>query len=151
MKINNRNYDYLDFETIKENWNLYVLEDETIIKFKIVLLKIIPTVAPVQVQVQIPGQGQVQAQSIAFNTANLMTILSTKEAKGTPSSPDTEMKIEKKDIPFKILTEEWNEYKLEDGKILKMKPTIVQIAKAAHYDQHGEPNYLVQSQPLIKL
>jgi hypothetical protein len=143
MKINNRNYDYLDFETIKENWNLYVLEDETIIKFKIVLLKIIPTVAPVQVQVQ--------AQSIAFNTANLMTILSTKEAKGTPSSPDTEMKIEKKDIPFKILTEEWNEYKLEDGKILKMKPTIVQIAKAAHYDQHGEPNYLVQSQPLIKL
>jgi hypothetical protein len=149
MKINNRDYDYIDFETIKENWNLYDLEDGTIIKFKIVLLKIIPTVAPVQVQ--IPGQGQVNAQSIAFNTANLMTILSTKEAKGTPSSPATEMKIEKKDVPFKILTEEWNEYKLEDGKILKMKPTIVQINKATHYDQYGEPNYLVQSQPLIKV
>jgi len=149
MKINNRNYDYIDFETIKENWNLYDVEDGTIIKFKIVLLKIIPTVAPVQVQ--IPGQGQVNAQSIAFNTANLMTIISTKEAKGTPSSPDTEMKIERKDISFKILTEEWNEYKLEDGKILKMKPTIVQIDKTIHYDQYGEPNYLVKSQPLIKM
>jgi hypothetical protein len=149
MKINNRDYDYIDFETIKENWNFYEVEDGIIIKFKVVLLKIIPTVAPVQVQ--IPGQGQVHPQTLAFNTANLMTILSTKEAKGTPSSLYNEIKIEKKDIPFKILTEEWNEYKLEDGKILRMKPTIVQISKAAHYDQHGDPNYLVQSQPLIKV
>jgi len=141
MKINNRDYDYLDFETIKENWNLYVLEDETIIKFKIVLLKIMPTL----------DQGQGQRQGFAFNTANLLTILSTKEARGIPSLPNTVMKIEKKDIPFKILTEEWNEYKLEDGKVLKLKPTIVQIARAANYDQYGEPNYLVQSQPLVKL
>jgi hypothetical protein len=143
MKIYNRDYDYIDFEAIKESWNLYDLEDGTIIKFKIVLLKIIPTV----------GDND-HGKGYAFNTANLVTVLATKELRGVPSasaSPGAALKIEKKDIQFKVLTEEWNEYKLEDGKELKLKPTIVQIDRAAHYDQYGEPSYFVRSQPLIKL
>jgi len=140
MKLYDRDYDYIDFETIKENWCFYGLEDETIIKFKIVLLKIVST--PVD---------PVKGKGMAFNTANLVTIFSSKEAKGNPSLKGNAIKIEKKDITFKVLNDEWNEYKLEDGKILKLKPTIVQIDKTAGYDEFGEPRYLVRSQPLVKL
>ncbi len=136
MQINQRNYDYIDFDIIKENWCLYELEDGTIIKLKTILMKIIPT-----------GNNK----NIAFNTANVVTVFSTKEGKGKPTLPNTVRQIEKKDLPFKVVADEWNEYKLEDGRILKIKPSIVEISKGTTYDQYGEPSYLVQSQPMIKI
>lgn len=137
MKINQRNYDYIDFNVIKENWCLYELEDETIVKFKFILMKIIP----------IDSKGN----DLAFNTATVLAVLTQKGQRGNPSLPDAVLNIEKKDLPFKVLSEEWNEYKLEDGRILKMKPSIVEISKGSTYDQYGEPSYLVQSQPIIKI
>jgi hypothetical protein len=138
MKIYDHEYDYIDFETIKDNWSLYALEDGTIIKFKIALLKILPPLDQ-------------KTRGMAFNTANLMVVLSKKEAKGAPSLPGDELIVEKKDLPFRILTEEWNEYKLETGEILKIKPTIIEISRAKNYDPYGEPNYIISSQPLVKL
>jgi len=136
MKINQRDYDYINFDIIKENWCSYELEDKTIIKVKIILAKIISID---------------HNKEISCNTTVVVSAFTTKEGKGNPSLPNVMPEIDKKDLPFKILEEEWNEYKMEDGRILKIKPSIIEISKGTTYDQYGEPSYLVQSQTLIKI
>ncbi len=138
MNTIEQDYNYISFDVIKELWNIYTFEDGNAMKFKVVLLKIVPS----------PNVNE-----FAINTSNLMAVFAQQKTRGTPAlpSPVPEIKIEKKDMPFNIKYEDWNEYKIEDGRILKLKPTIVEIIKTANYDQYGEPIYLVNCQILMKI
>lgn len=137
MKIKDRNYDYIDFEVISEAWNLYALEDGVIVKFKLALIKVMPVT---------------QGKGYTVNSANVVGVLVPKELKKTPSPPIVgKHEIEKKDVNYEILEEKWNEYKLEDRTILKIKPAILGIDKTKSYDSNGEPIYIVHSQPLVKI
>ena len=53
-------------------------------------------------------------------------------------------------IRFKSVREEWNEYNLEDGTTLKMKSVASDILRVIdHYDQEGNPVYIVKSTNLV--
>lgn len=141
MKINDINFDgYVDFETIKEPWNIYSLEDESILRIRVLLLKVIQT------------SKTEDKKDYAVNTKTVMATYVQKELKGIPSIPNQKNKveIEKKDIPFKVIAEDWNEYKLEDGTILKLKPVIARIDKLTLFDPYGDPLFGVASQILVK-
>ena len=133
-------YDYVDFKVKKEDWNAYKLEDGVSLKFKVVLIKVIK-----------PKEER-QGVPLAFATTNVLAVFSPKELRGTPSGPtEGDYEIEKYDVSFETLREDWNEYELEDGRILKIKPAISIINKTKHFDRAGEPIYLVESNLLTKV
>jgi len=139
MKVQHLDFeDYLDFEVINEPWSLYALEDDSVIKLKLVLVKVLPGF-------------ETGKRNYAINTTSVVGILTPKTLKKAPTIPsEGRYKVEKEDIPFKPIEEKWGEYKLEDGHILKIKPAVTSIDKTKDYDPHGEPIYIVKSQVLIK-
>ena len=135
----NLDFDYVDFETVGEPWNLYKLENGSLIKFKLVLVKVIPN--------------KNDPKNYSLNTANVVGVESPRELRGAPTLPPTEgtySDFEKKDLNFEVIKESWNEYKLKDGNTLKIKPAITVINKTKSFDSHGEPIYVVHSQVLVK-
>lgn len=41
----------------------------------------------------------------------------------------------------KTIKEDWNEYELEDGTILKMKNVVIRVVRTEKYDQNDDPIY----------
>ncbi len=50
------------------------------------------------------------------------------------------------DVNFKVKKEEWNEYELEDGTILKFKSVVTKIVRTEEYNEQDEPIYSINSQ-----
>lgn len=130
---------------IKEDWSSYKLEDDTILKLKRVLIKVI---------------GAKETDKIGkpvhhVQTYNVMGILVPDNLMGTPTKREYTLKelfdsIVADDMKFEIIKESWDEYRLKDGSTLEIKPTLVKVSRTDKFDERGEPIYLVNSEPLIK-
>jgi len=135
-------FDYAEFQIIKEPWNLYRLEDGALLKLKLVLIKVVR-------EKQTDDKGN---PILSFNHQNIVGVLSPPELRGQPSPEGKQPQIKQKDINFKPeKDEEWNEYQLEDGTVLKGKNVIVMVNKTDKFDSHGEPIYTVETQTIFKI
>ena len=135
----NLDFDYVDFKTIGEPWNFYKLENGSLIKFKLILVKVMPI--------------KNDPKNYSLNTANVVGVQSPRELRGAPTPPPPNGSYgdsEKKDLDYEVIKESWNEYKLKDGNTLKIKPAITAIDKTKNFDSNGEPIYVVHSQVLVK-
>jgi len=135
------NRERINFEVKKEIWNEYKLDDGTIMKIKCVLVKIF----------KIKGKEEVYN----INSNDVIGIIAPDNLLGEPSEIKYSQKelvesIVEDDIDFKTIKEDWNEYMLSDGKLLKLKSVPTKIAKTNKFDSLGEPIYLVQTQPMAK-
>ena len=60
--------------------------------------------------------------------------------------------IEAMDVDFETVKEDWNEYKLEDGTILKFKTIVSSIVRTEEYDpMTGDPVYQVRSTNVLRV
>ncbi|MFZ2071456.1 MAG: hypothetical protein WAV32_07680 [Halobacteriota archaeon] len=60
--------------------------------------------------------------------------------------------IEAMDVDFETIKEDWNEYKLEDGTILKFKTIVSSIIRTEDYDpMTGDPVYHVRSTNVLRV
>ena len=60
--------------------------------------------------------------------------------------------IEAMDVDFETMKEDWNEYKLEDGTILKFKTIVSSIVRTEEYDpMTGDPVYHVRSTNVLRV
>jgi hypothetical protein len=125
------NRNYLDFEVKKEVWNKYLLKDGVTLTLKIVLINVTSE-----------GNGALNTPQLGFQLNNVIGVRLPKEWKELPK--DEDVQIEK-------ATEDWNEYKLSNGFLLKFKPTVSQIIRTGTVDPMGTPVYAVQAQPMSKL
>ena len=57
--------------------------------------------------------------------------------------------VDGEEVEFEPLAERWNEYRLSDGHLLKMKMAITKIFRLDKYNDVGEPIYLVSSNTLL--
>jgi hypothetical protein len=122
----------IDFDVIKEVWNFYKIDDGTILKIKMVLLRVIQDPDP-------------------LGNLKTGTLINTIIAPIPPKELRNKQKLEPKfDMGFSTMKEDWNEYDINDGTILKIKPTIAQIDRTDKLDPRGEPLYVVNMQPFIK-
>lgn len=49
-------------------------------------------------------------------------------------------------IPYRTTAEHWNEYLLDDGTIVRLKPVVTEVLRVeGQYDQSGNPAYIIQS------
>lgn len=122
---------YLDFEVKKEVWNKYLLKDGVTLTLKVVLIN-----------VTLEGAGPLNTPQLGFQMNNVIGVRLPKEWKELPK--DEDVQIEKP-------TEDWNEYKLSNGYLLKFKPLVSQVIRTGTIDAMGNPIYAVQAQPMSKL
>ncbi len=57
--------------------------------------------------------------------------------------------VEGEEMNFTILKEDWNEYKLDDGTIIKFKSVVSKIVRTNEYNKEGEPIYYVRSSSVV--
>jgi len=133
------------FEVIREPWNIYELPDGTLLKVKHVLKRVFKRRDP---EGKISWETDVQA---------IITLSHVPEkSKGPPSTTGYSheqllSQIVERDITYKTLSEEWNEYILEDGTKLRMKFTVARISKTDKFDRRGEPIYIVEHAMLPRI
>ena len=132
----------INFDVLKEDWNVYKLDDETTLRIKIVLVKIS--------RVTEPGRGI----GYNFNTHNHVAAFTPSDKKGTPSTkPYRPKELQESvvdDIDFKTEKEDWNSYQLEDDTRINIKLILTRVAKTDKFDPMGSPIYLTQTQTVIK-
>lgn len=136
-------FDFVDAKPVKENWSIYKLPDNTIVKIRYIVVK--------ARRGPIDDFGQ---PSYGLNMKSVIGILPPKHLLDKPSPPYDKKtlveSIEAEDIEFEKIKEPWNEYKLEDGTVMKIKAVLTIISKTTKYDENGEPVYLMNFQPVVK-
>lgn len=134
----------IDFDVVKEPWNKYELNDGTIIKTRIVLKKLVKEMLDKK-----QGKFGIDAQPVTV-------VLTSSEQNGPPDPkphPPEELRqsIEKDDLRYTTLAEEWNEYIVDDGSRVRIKSTVMQISKTTKFDRNGDPIYLVDTNNLVEV
>ena len=129
----------LDFDVLSESWNKYRLEDGSILKIKNPAVKVFKTT-------KVDSLG-----NSVYKTAGttLISCLVPKELKGTPSPPSeiTQADIIA-DLKFVTISEEWCEYKVSDGVLLRAKTVLTKVSKTKKFNLYGEPLYSLSWQVL---
>lgn len=136
----------LDFRARKEEWMNVFLEDGTVIRFKSVLTRIFDT-----------GQRDVFGEPVyRIDSQNVVVARSPEELRGPPSEfvpPIEEIVKKKKPTVVKIkaiVGDEWNEYELEDGSVIRTRTIITKVLRLdGYFDPYGNPIYVVQSQMVV--
>ena len=54
-------------------------------------------------------------------------------------------KVEATDVDYKTEKEDWSEYTLEDGSILKFKTIVSSVIRTEDYSSTGDPIYIIRS------
>lgn len=134
--------DYVTVNPIKLEPSYYKLKDGTIIKAHINInhLKTNP-------------QAQ---QGFSVNSTNMMISYVSKEKRRPESyqpytSADIQAGIIDDDMEPEVLRENFSVYKLSNGMTLSVKTIAGQISKTKFFTQDGEPVYIVNTTPIIKV
>jgi len=137
--------EYINFKTIREDWNLYLLEENVLLKMKLVLIKVL-----------LRDIGEAGNPGYMTNYQIILGIIPPKEFLGKPSdrkytSAEILDSIVKDDVKVeKTIQEDWNEYELEDGARLSIKIILTKASKTKLFDEMGEPIFHIQHQAIMK-
>lgn len=132
----------LEFKVVKEDWFVYKLADDSILKVKPVLVRVFETD-------QVGPDGK---RTLLFVGQNVVAVRSPEKLKGTPTlplPPPTEalkMVKEEVEITETLYDPGWNVYELENGERVKMKIVITHVYRVKGlYTETGDPYYVIQS------
>ena len=152
----------VDFEVVEEDFTRYRLTDGTLLKIKICVLKILESVAR--------GTGGYPAFGLC--TSNVLNTLVPEHLKAQPSTlelaltdkygpavlerlkaqpavpPSVEGRVE--EIGFFLQKETWQEYKTDDGFLVRVRPIVTKVFKHDKYNVLKEPVYSVPNIQLIQ-
>jgi hypothetical protein len=60
--------------------------------------------------------------------------------------------VEGFELTFRSSGEEWNEYLIDDGTVLRFKSVVTEVIRVeGAYDDQGQPLYLVNAQNIVKV
>jgi hypothetical protein len=121
----------LDFIVTREDWCRFDLSDNTILKVKVILTKVYRQ------------QGQL------YSDFQPIYVVLTNE-RGTPDlnikSLQELQSSAGKDIRFTTVYQDWNEYVVDDGTIIRIQPIVTKVVKTSKFDSKGFPVYLCNIQ-----
>jgi hypothetical protein len=133
----------MDFDIQKEPWNKYEISDLTILKVRQIIKRVTKVLADDKVSYGIDGD-------------SLSVVLAPDSLKGTPddktySRQELEKLITNDNMRYNTLAEEWNEYVLDDGGVIRIKATVSRVAKTSKFDRNGDPIYIVETSSIMQI
>ena len=140
---------FVNFEINKEGWNLYKIEDGTLLKARVLLLGILMENKLEEIVKQLKPDEKPKLE-LAFHSKQIFSVESPLELRGTPDSKTytiAELRgfIVNKDVDFETIREVWNIYELENKITIKFKIAPVVVSKTNKFDRAGMPIYVVDS------
>ncbi len=133
----------IDFEIIKEPWNKYQISDNSILKTRTILKKI---------------ERITDGEKISYNidAQTLTVIYADPSLKGPPNpkkitNEELMKSMDKQDMRYDTLSQEFNEYHLDDGSRLKVFTNVTGISRFTIKDVKGDPVYSVNSSNTIEM
>lgn len=133
----------IDFNIIKEPWNKYQIKDNSILKTRTILKKVD----------RITKGNEI---SFTMDAQTLTVIYSDPVLKGIPNTQkitndDIVKSIDMPDIGYDTLSQEFNEYFLDDGTKIKIFTNVTSISRTTLKDAKGDPIYHIQSTNTIEI
>jgi hypothetical protein len=135
---------FVEYDTVKEDWNIYDLEDGVIIKQKNMLTLII-------------DGGEVTEKGLkrGFATSNILVVFAPREIRGPPDRiytvPELEKHITQHKIKFSLMHDAGiNEYRTGKHKI-NLQTIVKSIDKTSKFDAKGMPQYIVRFQTQLTM
>jgi hypothetical protein len=135
----------LEFETVREGWNIYAVKDvaNVTLKVKLVLMRLfLNDFDPAGNPNFGAFANLVFAVSIPSDVPELRGPKSTR----IYSSEEIAQSIVAKDLPFDPIKEEWNDYKLAEGMNLGARAIVTSISRTSKFDPNGDAIYYVLHQ-----
>ncbi|MCH7649440.1 MAG: hypothetical protein IIA83_12655 [Thaumarchaeota archaeon] len=134
----------IDFDVVREPWQKYELNDNTIIKTKFVLTKLFKKIK------------EDNKPAYTIDGQNITVVLAPQEVKGQPDSKkytpqEYQKSIIQEDVKYNTISDEWYEYIVDDGTRIRMKATITGIHKTDKFDTNGDRVYLINHNALLQI
>ena len=133
---------FLDFEVEKEVWNRYELIEGAQLKARVILMKTLER----------KGHADPKKNQFGIESKNIVSIVPMKSFQllRTGESKEFSQKdlreAKRIEVSFDQVSEDWNVYRLEDGRRLKVKLVITNISRMKGlYDKAGIPLYDIGS------
>lgn len=146
---------FLDFKVEREEWNKYLLEDETSLRAKLVLTSGL-TDKSLATLIREAKSAQKLRIGFGFKSINLFASESPSKLRGSPDSKRYSPKqlksfIAKEELDFETKRETWNSYVFENGMKVKAKISPTSVSRTSKFDAGGMPIYLIDSTVDLKL
>lgn len=135
----------LDYDVVREPWNRYELDGGPILKIKYVLMGVSK-----QPQEGAPDNYNAKGQNIVFIT-HVPIPMRGRLADRKYSPQEIQAAITNDDVRFSTLSEEWNEYRAEDGAKIRIKISVVSVALTSLFNQDGNPIYHIGSSVMVNV
>lgn len=128
-------FDDLDFEVIEEHWNEYELEDNSRIKGRIIVKKIIGD----------PHDPQYYAFELSPVMFSVYSPLVNRGETDNEPSPEEYNRLSSYEVRISRADEKYNRYRiLRNGRVVKIKLEVSEITRLTNrFDSHGLPFYLM--------
>jgi len=150
-----KDFVFVDFEVLREGWNRYKLEDESILKTKFVLMNIMLEKNYKEIMERQKTEKGLK-MGIGFQSHIIVGVEAPPKLRGEPdtktySVEELRSSIVKEDLDFEAVTETWNFYALENGITIKVRNTPISVSRTNKFDKQGLPIYLVDSTADMKV
>jgi hypothetical protein len=150
-----KDFEYVDFDVMKENWNKHRLEDGTILKSKFVLISVMAEKGYKEKMRKAEKEKGVGVH-YEFLSSNLVGAEVPEKLMGLPETQkftpeELVSSVVLDDMDFETVAESWNAYQLEKIGLLKVRASPVRVRRSGKLDDHGRPIYLVDFNADIKI
>lgn len=144
----------LDFNVVKEFWDVYDLNDGTKLKNRVILTGV-KKLNINSIDIDNDGKSN-KSNEYEFDFQSIQSFIFSEKSKGNPHTNtykkqelDASYRIE---VPYSAVSEKWNEYTVnDDGTKLKLKSTVTDVKKSNIFLQNGDPIYNVRIKILSKV
>ena len=133
----------IDFEIIKEPWNKYQIADNSVLKTRTILMKV--------ERMMKDNKPNYKASVRALTIINSDPSLKGTPSAKNPTAKEIEENIEKKDMRYDTISQEFNEYILDDGTKIKIYANVTNIDRSKLYDTNGDLLYSIRSSTQIEI
>jgi len=125
----------LDFEVLKEPWNIYQISDGSKLRIRNVLRDVRRVVED-------------GVPKYSATVEGMIVVLCAPELKGTPTTPPPskdklQESIERTDIAFDTIFQDNNDYMLADGARIKLYFNLGEITRTRSCDSNGDRIYVI--------
>lgn len=135
-------FEEIEFEPLEEKWNKYVLRDGTIIRGRIIILKILGPKGKTRYVTH--------GARLDVKTQNIFVVSAPPALRGPPGRPLSQEEIQQlasKGQPIEIVDpyEPWNIYRIVNtGETFKLKLVVSEIIRIPdHFDPEGQSIYVI--------
>jgi hypothetical protein len=150
-------FEYVDFEVERENWNKYRLKDGAILKTKFVLINVLAEKG-FKEKIKRAKTEMGIGVGFTFQSSNVIGVEAPPNLIGNPtnvhySPQELEKSVVEDEIDFETISESWNSYKLNvNGEIyMKVRNSPIRIRRTDKFDSRGVPIYLVDFTADVKI